>query len=91
MKGFWFMAGMALASVVSAQDAPAPAGTAAKPSFWQRVGGAVKDTGHRIGQEIASPGSGRGDAFRPLTPGAAGLVNIFPATQAGEAQLGHLA
>ncbi|QWT22129.1 hypothetical protein KPL74_08990 [Bacillus sp. NP157] len=74
-----------------AQDAPTPASTTAKPSFWQKVGGAVKDTGHRIGQEISNPGSGRGDAFRPLTPGASQLVGLFPQAQSGEASMGHLA
>ncbi|MEX1826797.1 hypothetical protein [Luteibacter sp. CQ10] len=74
-----------------AQDAPAPAATTAKPSFWHRLGDAARDTGHRIGQEIQNPGSGRGDAFRPLSPGANELIGIFPAEQSGEAQLGHLA
>jgi hypothetical protein len=76
---------------VMAQDAATPASTAAKPSFWQRVGSTARDAGHRIGQEISNPGSGRGDAFRPLTPGATSLVDIFPAAQSGEAALAHLA
>lgn len=80
-----------LALPAMAQDAPTPSATTAKPSFWQRVGGAVKETGHRITQEISNPGSSRGEAFRPLTPGAVQLVGIFPAAQSGEAQLGHLA
>ncbi|UPG92840.1 hypothetical protein [Luteibacter aegosomatissinici] len=76
---------------LAAQDAPAPASTTAKPSFWQRVGNTARDAGHRITQEISNPGSTKGDAFRPLTPGAGELVGIFPAAQSGEAQLGHLA
>ncbi|QDE39881.1 hypothetical protein FIV34_11995 [Luteibacter pinisoli] len=78
-------------ALATAQDAPAPATTAPKPSFWQRVGNTARDAGHRIGQEISNPGSTRGDAFRPLTPGASQLVGIFPATQSAEAQMGHLA
>jgi hypothetical protein len=74
-----------------AQDTPAPAASTAKPSFWKRVGDRARDAGHRIGQEISNPGSTRGDAFRPITPGASELVNIFPASQSAEAQLGHLA
>lgn len=91
MKRWVLFFGMLTACPVVAQDAPAPASTAAKPSFWQRVGSTARDAGHRIGQEISNPGSTRGDAFRPLTPGANGLVNIFPANQSAEAQLGHLA
>lgn len=68
---------------VTAQDAPTPAATAAKPSFWHRLGDAARDTGHRIGQEIRSPGSGRGDAFRPLSPGASELAGMFTPETSG--------
>lgn len=78
-------------ALAMAQDTPAPATTAAQPSFWKRVGDSARSAGRRIGQEISNPGSGRGDAFRPITPGASQLVGIFPAAQSGEAQLGHLA
>jgi hypothetical protein len=72
-----------------AQDSPAPASTA--PSFWHRLGSGIKDSASRVGQEISNPGSTQGDAFRPLTPGASQLVDIFPKSQAGEAALRHLA
>lgn len=65
------------------QDVPASTATTAQPSFWKRLGGAVKDTGHRIGQEIQSPGSSKGDAFRPLTPGASELVGMFTPETSG--------
>jgi hypothetical protein len=61
------------------QDAPAPASTA--PSFWHRLGSGIKESASRVGQEIQNPGSTKGDAFRPLTPGANELVGMFtPAT-----------
>jgi len=72
-----------------AQDAPAPASTA--PNFWHRLGNGIKQSASRVGQEIQTPGSTQGDAFRPLTPGASQLVNIFPASQSAEASAGHLA
>jgi len=71
------------------QDSPAPASTA--PSFWHRLGSGLKDSAARVGQEIQNPGSTRGEAFRPLTPGANALVGMFPDAQSGEASLGHLA
>jgi len=78
-----------LPGLAAAQAAPAPASTA--PSFWHRLGSGIKDSASRVGQEIQSPGSTRGDAFRPLTPGASELVDLFPAAQSGEASAGHLA
>lgn len=72
-----------LALPVVAQDAPAPSATGAKPSFWQKVGGAVKDTGHRITHEISNPGSTKGDAFRPLSPGASELIGMFTPETSG--------
>jgi hypothetical protein len=72
------------------QDAPAPA-TSAAPNFWHRLGSGIKDSASRIGQEMTNPGATKGDAFRPLTPGANELLNMFPAAQSGEASLGHLA
>lgn len=72
-----------LPSLGIAQDAPAPATTAAQPSFWKRVGDSARSAGHRIGQEISNPGSGRGDAFRPITPGASTLVGMFTPETSG--------
>ncbi|UPG88321.1 hypothetical protein L2Y96_12910 [Luteibacter aegosomaticola] len=91
MKTLIALLALLAATPADAQDIPAQGSTAAKPSFWERVGDTAKSAGHRIGQEITNPGSGRGDAFRPLTPGASQLVGIFPASQSAEAQLGHLA
>lgn len=77
------------------QDSPAPASTA--PSFWHRVGSGFKEAGQvvghsasRVGQEITNPGSTRGDAFRPITPGASELIGIFPPSESDEAGAGKL-
>lgn len=72
---------LALPPLSSAQETPAP--TAPTPSFWHRLGNAAKDTGHRIGQEIRNPGSSRGEAFRPLSPGANELVGLFTPETSG--------
>jgi hypothetical protein len=78
-----------LPGLTAAQDAPAPASTAL--SFWHRLGTGIKDSASRVGQEIQNPGSTKGDAFRPLTPGAGQLTNIFPVAQSAEASAGSLA
>lgn len=91
MKICLLMAGLLMTPVVLAQNDPASGSTAATPSFWHRLGSGIKDSASRVGQEIQNPGSTQGDAFRPLTPGASQLVNIFPPAQSGEAALGHLA
>lgn len=70
-------------ALTMAQDTPAPATTTAQPSFWKRVGDSARSAGHRIGQEISNPGSGRGDAFRPITPGASELVGMFTPETSG--------
>lgn len=81
--------------VVAQDTAPSPEST--KPSFWQRVGNTARSAGHALGkgasdvvQEIQQPGSTKGEAFRPLTPGADALVGIFPPSQSHEGGTGHL-
>ena len=83
MKTLIALLALLAAVPASAQDTPAPAATAATPSFWKRVGDSARSAGHRIGQEISNPGSGGGDAFRPITPGASQLVGMFTPETSG--------
>ena len=81
----------------SAQDEPAPPSTTSQPSFWQRVGAKTKEAAGAIGkgvsngvQEVAHPGSTRGNAYRPINPVNGSLENIFPAFQLEQAGKGQI-
>jgi len=99
MKGC--LAGLLAVLLIStsaiAQDSPAPPSSSPPPTFWQRVGAKTKQAAGAIGkgvsngvQEVAHPGSTRGNAYRPINPAVGTLENIFPAEQMGEAGRGQI-
>jgi hypothetical protein len=100
MKTWTFALSVALlASALPAfsQDTTSPTTSTAQPSFWQRVGSKTKEVAGAIGkgvrngaQEVAHPGSTRGDAYRPINPAHGSLENIFPASESSEAGRGQI-
>lgn len=86
-----------LATAAFAQDTPSSTTSTAQPSFWQRVGTKTKEAAGAIGkgvkngvQEVAHPGSTRGDAYRPINPAHGTLENIFPASETDAAGKGQI-
>jgi hypothetical protein len=97
-RGLVLSALLCISASALAQDPPAPASSAPAPTFWQRVGEKSKEAAQAIetgvkkgAQEVVSPGSTLGDAYRPISPNPGSLQGIFPASESSQAGRGLIA